>query len=292
MATVPAYATQFSQHTLSPTQPAKKFARQRALSGSPAKKFAQQRVPSRSRPPSDRAGRTFSRTGSCDVATLKPMTPLQPLMQTNVKPPSPMLAPKQRPLKPPSPLRPLMQANVKPPSPLQPKNAPKTPISHPQRRCRFQLGLGLREQRRRRFHARDFQCLRAMAEPDRTTSRRTEPHISDQAPPVWRAPEGPEGTGGLRDRPLRAVRLACGDLAGGPPPTGTHSGRAPQPGPPAPGTPAAPCCGDGGNRTPVPTRRPEHQGSNKQPSNARAPARHSKRGRHQPTPCASALTHP
>ena len=27
-------------------------------------------------------------------------------------------------------------------------------------------------------------------------------------------------------------------------------------------------------------------------SSARAPARHSKRGRHQPTPCASALTHP
>ena len=36
-----------------------------------------------------------------------------------------------------------------------------------------------------------------------------------QAPPAWRAPEGPEGKGGLRDRPLRAVRLACGDLAGG-----------------------------------------------------------------------------
>ena len=69
--------------------------------------------------------------------------------------------------------------------------------------------------------------------------------ISDPAPLVWRAPEGPEGTGGLRDRPLRAARLACGDLAGGralrrpehpwgnkqqqagrPPPTGTHSGRA------------------------------------------------------------------
>ena len=70
---------------------------------------------------------------------------------------------------------------------------------------------------------------------------------------VWRAPEGPEGAGGTgrawprcrwvagpgrgaggwrqgqggpRDRPLRAFRLACGDLAGGPPPTGTHSGRA------------------------------------------------------------------
>ena len=36
------------------------------------------------------------------------------------------------------------------------------------------------------------------------------------------------GQGGPRDRPLRAFRLACGDLAGGPPPTGTHSGRAPQ----------------------------------------------------------------
>ena len=40
-------------------------------------------------------------------------------------------------------------------------------------------------------------------------------HTAPKAPPVWRAPEGPEGTGGLRDRPLRAVRLACGDLAGG-----------------------------------------------------------------------------
>ena len=38
---------------------------------------------------------------------------------------------------------------------------------------------------------------------------------SDPAPLVWRAPEGPEGTGGLRDRHFRAFRLACGDLAGG-----------------------------------------------------------------------------
>ena len=36
-----------------------------------------------------------------------------------------------------------------------------------------------------------------------------------------------QGQGGPRDRPLRA-QLACGDLAGGPPPTGTHSGPAPQ----------------------------------------------------------------
>ena len=61
-------------------------------------------------------------------------------------------------VKPPSPLRPLMQANVKPPSPMQPKNASKTPISHPQRR--------------RRFHARDFQCPRAIAGPGRATGGR------------------------------------------------------------------------------------------------------------------------
>ena len=36
-----------------------------------------------------------------------------------------------------------------------------------------------------------------------------------------------QGLAGLRDRPLRA-QLACGDLAGGPPPTGTHSGPAQQ----------------------------------------------------------------
>ena len=51
-----------------------------------------------------------------------------------------------------------------------------------------------------------------------------------------------QGQGGPRDRPLRA-QLACGDLAGGPPPTGTHSGRAPQS---------------------ITTERPEHQRRHKQ----------------------------
>ena len=52
--------------------------------------------------------------------------------------------------------------------------------------------------------------------PGRASRRRTEPHISDQAPPVWRAPEGPEGTGGLRHRPLRAAgsRVAISRAAG------------------------------------------------------------------------------
>ena len=72
---------------------------------------------------SDRAGRTFSRTRRDNVATLKPTTPLR--------------TPEQQPLK--------------PASPLHPKNAPKTPISHPQRRRRFQSRLGQRPQRRHRF---------------------------------------------------------------------------------------------------------------------------------------------
>ena len=39
---------------------------------------------------------------------------------------------------------------------------------------------------------------------------------SNTAPPVRRAPEGPEGTGGLRDRPLRAAgsRVAISRAAG------------------------------------------------------------------------------
>ena len=35
----------------------------------------------------------------------------------------------------------------------------------------------------------------AVAEPGRTTSRRTQPHASDTAPPTWRAPEGARGPG-------------------------------------------------------------------------------------------------
>ena len=53
-----------------------------------------------------------------------------------------------------------------------------------------------------------------------------------------------QGQGGPRDRPLRA-KLACGDLAGGPPPTGTLSGQAHRTGstaggPPPTGTPSSP----------------------------------------------------
>ena len=69
------------------------------------------------------AGRTFSRTRRDNVATLKPTTPLL----THNKAP------------------------LKPPSPLRPKTAPKTPISHPQRRWRFHSHTRTSEQRRRWF---------------------------------------------------------------------------------------------------------------------------------------------
>ena len=83
------------------------------------------------------AGRICLPTGHSDVATLKPMTPLRPPMQASVKPPSPLLAPQQHPLK--------------PTTPLQPKNTPKTPICHPQRRWRFQLAHLTGPQRRQGF---------------------------------------------------------------------------------------------------------------------------------------------
>ena len=84
---------------------------------------------------------------------------------------------------------------------------------------------------------------------DRRASRRGESSSAQQATLVWSAPEGPEGlaavpVGGGRARPRcwsaaagpgRASRSttpsdskACGDLAGGPPPTSTHSGQAHQ----------------------------------------------------------------
>ena len=158
---------------------------------------------SRSHPPSDRAGRTFSRTGHSHVATMQPMTPLRPLMQASAKPPSPMLAPNKGPLK--------------PTSPLHPKTAPKPPISHPQRRWRFQLRLDLRPQRRWRFQTARPPGRQGLAPAPvgggGAWPRRAEPHISDQAPQVWRAPEGPEGTGGLRGAAPNEVRLPS--LAGG-----------------------------------------------------------------------------
>ena len=267
---------------------------------------------SHSHPPPDHAGRTFSCTGRTEVVTVKPTTPLQPLIQASVKPPPPpMLAPEQHPLK--------------PATPMQAKNAPKTPNSHPQRRCRFQLRLSRRPQRRCRFqttgphrHAgrrRDRKAMPqspwAAAGPGRATSGRPTLQTSSnwcilkpslrtrvtnvvnlrpkttifrknavglttfvtsagksaqkaariddvcnntrrtrQQRPGLTGVKGAGGSGGHGRAAKRGAwprcrwavagpgrasrsttpsrRLACGDLAGGPPPTGTHSGPAHQ----------------------------------------------------------------
>ena len=69
-------------------------------------------------------------------------------------------------------------------------------------------------------HRRDrrawLRCPWAVAGPGRASRRRAKPHISNQAPLLWREPEGPEGTGGLRDRPLRSAgsRVAISRAAG------------------------------------------------------------------------------
>ena len=88
--------------------------------------------------------------------------------------------------------------------------------SHTQRHKRRRCG-GCRRARRARLRG-----PWAAAGPGRASRRRAQPHTATQAPPVWRVPEGPEGQGGLRDRPLRAVgsRVAISRAAG---PDGTRN---------------------------------------------------------------------
>ena len=236
-------------------------------------------------------------------------------------------------VKPPSPQRPLMQTNMKPPSPLQPKNSPKTPISHPQRRWRFQLRLSLRGQRRRRFHSKDFQCPRAMAEPGRASRRRTQPHTATQRRRCGGHRRDRRARAGFEiDHSERSSRVAISRAAG---PDGARntSGAASnklnrklrlhrrcegrkRAWPRCPWAAAGPGRGAGGRRqgqgglrdrplraagsrvaiSRAGRRPPAHTAagptSNTRPLHGIATARHSKRGRHQPTPCASALTHP
>ena len=113
-------------------------------------------------------------------------------------------------LKPTTPLLASNKGALKPASPLHPKIAPKTPISHPQRRCRFQSRLGRHPQRRWRFQTTGPAGLQGLA-----------------AVPVGagRAWPGFETT----RRAKLAARAARGRAA-----AHRHTQR---PGPPAPGTP-------------------------------------------------------
>ena len=183
-----------------------------------------------------------------DMATLKPTTPLRPLMQTNVKPPSPLQPLMQTNVKPPSPMLAPEQRALKPPSPLQPKNAPKTPISHPQRRCRFQSHTRTSEQRRWRFQlgaskgdagfTREIYDARGLWRSLAGHRVNAPSHISAtrhhwcgghrRDPWAWlRRPWAVAGPGRASSR--RAERSSRrGRRAGGPPPTGTSSSPARQ----------------------------------------------------------------
>ena len=65
--------------------------------------------------------------------------------------------------------------------------------------------VGSRARSERLVEAR-LRCPWVAAGPGRASSRRVELPNSDPVPLVWRAPEGPEGTGGLRGAAPNEVR--------------------------------------------------------------------------------------
>ena len=113
---------------------------------------------------------------------------------------------------------------------------------------------------RRRDRRARLQCPWAAAGPGRTTSRRTEPHVSTPGPTGVEGAGGSGGHGRASRSTTPSRRLACGDLAGGrarrrPEHQRSHKqqhtartarGRAAAhrhtqwPGPPTPGTPVGP----------------------------------------------------
>ena len=233
------------------------------------------RTISRSHPPSGRAGRTFARTGRGDVARLKPTAPLRPLMRASMKPPSPLLTPQQRPLK--------------PTTPLQPKDARKTPISHPQRRRRFQTSAPRaatcplpRKLARNsieaipQLHPETLKYQRIQFKFRNGPRGITCDIDADQTMPARRAPEGPEGQ-------------AAADVGGGGAWPGFETTRRAKL---AARTARGRAAAHGHNKQPGPNRPHGARNTSGATSTPRTPAPHSKRGRHQPTPCASALTHP
>ena len=148
-------------------------------------------------------------------------------------------------------------ATLKPTTPLRPKNAPKTPVSHPRRQHRFQPHTGTNSQRRQGFQRTEPPGLRGLAAVPVGGGRARAATHERQARPIG----GRRGACGARPgfETTRRAKLAArtargraGHAAAGnqaersnagdqeAPPTGTHRGPAPQQGPTAPGTPTAP----------------------------------------------------
>ena len=71
---------------------------------------------------------------------------------------------------------------------------------------------------------RGLRCPWAATGPGQASRRRAQPRTATQAPPVWRVPEGTEGTGGLRaDAPIRICHRAPLGREAGYPGGGTHA---------------------------------------------------------------------
>ena len=167
---------QFGGHTTSTRGSAASKRGNDAIQGSDTPATRRQRASHGAKPPTastlkctaspTRPGRS---TGWRDnAATLKPTTPL--------------LTPNKEPLK--------------PASPLPPKNAPKTPVSHTQRRWRFQTHANTHEQRRHGFQTTEPPGRQGLAEGPGWGSRRSAEGIGG---PGYGTRGRRRGLAGLRD---------------------------------------------------------------------------------------------
>ena len=134
-------------------------------------------------------------------------------------------------------------ATLKPTTPLRPKNAPKTPVSHPRRRHRFQPHTGTNSQRRQGFQRTEPPGLRGLAAVPVGGGRARAATHERQARPIggrrgacgaWPgfettrraklAARTARGRAGHAAAGNQAERSNAGDQEA--PPTGTHSGQA------------------------------------------------------------------
>ena len=124
-------------------------------------------------------------------------------------------------MKPSTPMRGPQDASTKPTTPLLTKIAPKTGVSGLQWCRRFHRRQSTRQQRRWRFHV----SCRPTGELQQSAVEGTEG--PDRGARGWRRYQAAVPVGGGGAWPgFETTRRA--KLAGGPPPTGTHSGRAQQ----------------------------------------------------------------
>ena len=178
----------------------------------PPSAFSRKTRPARHKTPIfgslEHAGRTFSRSRAL-LAEQGEKLACSALRRRALKPTTPMLAPEQQPLK--------------PSTPLHPKTAPKTPISHPQRRWRFQSHACTYKQRRWRFQTSVLPVVQSHRQATRPGPgrgaggrRRGLARQHTGTPTDWRPPRGLRGLAGLRADAPSEARGADGERAGRP----------------------------------------------------------------------------